>query len=251
MYERKLMNSFFIRRLIPFFISYVLIELATASYLAISNINNVDWHFTETIQNIGILQLTSLVSFFLMVLPYVLYITLLPKKYQNQKVDKIITYFMFGAFWFSNVLENVSSTIFWNEFSLLQQTENAQYLAKAQAILLEIYQEYPLLNLLGVVLLISVAATFLFRKFLFTKLEEPRFGRRLFHFLLYIAVCVLALMNIDIEKLNQPTNTYNMRIYEDKTYSIFNGFVKKNSRLMLLRNCPYKNNKMEQTNDNK
>ena len=134
------MNSFFIRRLIPFFISYVLIELATASYLAISNINNVDWHFTETIQNIGILQLTSLVSFFLMVLPYVLYITLLPKKYQNQKVDKIITYFMFGAFWFSNVLENVSSTIFWNEFSLLQQTENAQYLAKAQAILLEIYQ---------------------------------------------------------------------------------------------------------------
>ena len=244
------MNSFFIRRLIPFFISYVLIELAAATYLVVSNADNVNWHFSETIQNIGILQLTSLVSFFLMVLPYVLYITLLPKKYQNQRIDKNITYFLFTAFWFSNVLENISASIFGNEFNILKNLKPSEYLIQAQKILLEIYQEYPLLNLLGIVLLISLIATYVMRGLLFTKLEEPSIGRRLFHFLLYIAVCILALMNIDVEKLKNSNNTYNTLIYEDKTYSILNSFIKKNSRLMILRNYPNRNNKMEQQNDN-
>lgn len=244
------MNSFFIRRLIPFFISYVLIELAAATYLAVSNINNVDWHFSETIQNIGILQLTSLVSFFLMVLPYVIYITILPRKFQNHKIDKMITYFLFTTFWFSNVLENISTIIFWNEFNILKNVAPNEYLVQAQKILLEIYQDYPLFNLLGISLLISLIATYAVHKLLFTKLEEPVCGRRIFHFLLYIAVCVLALMNIDVEKLKNRNHAYNNRIYEDKTYSMLNSFIKKNSRLMILRNYPNRNNKMEQQNDN-
>ena len=107
---------------------------------------------------------------------------------------------------------------------------------QARQILLEIYDEYPLAQLLSLILLCSLLLCLLCKKFLFTKIETPSFGRRIFHFILYIAVCFLAFMNIDIEKLNNQTNSYNSRIAEDKTYSLFNSFVKKNSRLMLLRN---------------
>lgn len=230
------MNSFLVRRLAIFLICFIGIELLAALYLAIDNFDNVDWTFKTIVQDIGVLQLTSLVSFFVMIFPYVIYLTLLPKKYQNNKYDKFITYAVFTIFTFLNILENVSSIIFWGEFNILKNTAPEKYFAQAREILLKIYEEYPLVQLLGIILLCSLLICLFLRKFLFTKIETPSFGRRIFHFIIYIAICFLAFMNIDIEKLNNQTNSYNSRIAEDKTYSLFNSFVKKNSRLMLLRN---------------
>lgn len=230
------MNSFLVRRLAIFLICFISIEFLAALYLAIDNFNNVDWTFKTIIQDLGVLQLTSFVSFLIMIFPYVVYLTLLPKKYQNNKYDKFITYTVFTIFVFLNILENVSSTIFWGEFNILKDAASEKYLDQARQILLEIYDEYPLAQLLSLILLCSLLLCLLLKKFLFTKIETPSFGRRIFHFILYIAVCFLAFMNIDIEKLNNQTNSYNSRIAEDKTYSLFNSFVKKNSRLMLLRN---------------
>ncbi len=230
------MNSFLVRRLAVFFICFISIELLAALYLAIDNFDSVDWTFKTIIQDLGVLQLTSFVSFLVMIFPYVVYLTLLPKKYQNNKYDKFITYAVFTIFTFLNILENVSSTIFWGEFNILKNTAPEKYFEQARQILLEIYDEYPLAQLLSIILICSLLLCLLLRRFLFTKIETPSFGRRVFHFILYIAVCFLAFMNIDIEKLNNRTNSYNSRIAEDKTYSLFNSFIKKNSRLMLLRN---------------
>ena len=230
------MNSFLVRRLDVFLICFIGIELLAALYLAIDNFDNVDWTFKTIVQDIGVLQLTSFVSFLVMIFPYVVYLTFLPKKYQNNKYDKFITYAVFTIFTFLNILENVSSIIFWSEFNILKNTTPEKYFEQARQILLEIYAEHPLAQLLSIILVCSLLLCLILRKFLFTKIEAPSFGRQIFHFILYIAVCFLAFMNIDIEKLNNRTNSYNSRIAEDKTYSLFNSFIKKNSRLMLLRN---------------
>lgn len=230
------MNSFLVRRLAIFLICFISIELLAALYLAIDNFDDVDWTFKTIIQDIGVLQLTSLVSFLVMIFPYVIYLTLLPKKYQNNKYDKFVSYAFFTIFTFLNILENVSSTIFWGEFNILKNTAPEKYFEQARQILLEIYDEYPLAQLLSILLICSIFLCLSLKKFLFTKIETPPFGRRIFHFILYLAVCFLAFVNIDIEKLNNQTNSYNSRIAEDKTYCLFNSFIKKNTRLMLLRN---------------
>lgn len=230
------MNSFLVRRLSIFLICFICIELLATLYLAIENFDNMDWTFKTIVQDLGVLQLTSLVSFLVMIFPYVIYLTLLPKKYQNNKYDKFITYAFFTIFTFLNILENVSSTIFWGEFNILKNTAPEKYFEQARKILLEIYDEYPLAQLLSIILVCSILLCLIFKKFLFTKIETPSLERRIFHFIIYLAVCFLAFMNIDIEKLNNQTNSYNSRIAEEKTYSLFNSFIKKNSRLMLLRN---------------
>ncbi len=232
------MNSFLVRRLGIFLICFISTEFLAALYLALDNFDNVDWSFKTIVQDLGVLQLTSLVSFLFMIFPYVIYLTILPKKYQNTRADKIITYVFFTLFMFLNILENVSSIIFWSELNVLKDAAPETYITQAQKILAEIYAEYPLGDLLSLILTASLLLCLLLRKLLLTKIEMPTFGRRIFHFVLYIAVCVLAFMNIDIEKLNNQTNSYNSRIAEDGTYSLFNGFVKKNSRLMILRNYP-------------
>ena len=97
------MNSFLVRRLAVFFICFISIELLAALYLAIDNFDSVDWTFKTIIQDLGVLQLTSFVSFLVMIFPYVVYLTLLPKKYQNNKYDKFITYAVFTIFTFLNI----------------------------------------------------------------------------------------------------------------------------------------------------
>ena len=237
------MNSFLIRRLAIFLIGYFCIEFFAAAYLAITNFSNMDWTFKTIIQDIGVLQLTSLVSFLFMVFPYVIYLSILPEKYQNTPFDKYITYGFFTIFIFLNLLENISSIIFWSEFSALKQTDSSIYLKQAQQILAQIYSQYPLGILLSSVLIISLLGCFVCRKFLFTRLPAPSYTRRFFHLTLYIAVSVLAFINIDFEKLNNQKNIYNSRISEDETYSLFHNFVKRNSRLMLLRHN--RNNKLD------
>lgn len=247
------MNSFLIRRLAPFLICYICLEILAALYLGLTHINNVDWTFKTIIQDIGVLQLTSLVSFLFMVLPYVFYLTILPEKYKNSQTDKIISSVIFIAFIFLNILENTSAIIFWNEFNTIKSfaTEIPNtYFKKAQNILLEIYQDYPLMKFLSIILILSLIVWKITYPILFTKIKSPGFLRRLFHFALYICVCVLAFMNIDIEELNNNINKYNSQISEDRTYSILNGFVKKNSRLMLLRHYPDRNSKIGKNNDN-
>lgn len=247
------MNSFLIRRLAPFLICYICLEILAALYLGLTNINNVDWTVKTIIQDIGVLQLTSLVSFLFMVLPYVFYLTILPEKYQNSQADKIISSIIFTVFIFLNILENTSAIIFWNEFNILKDIsiDNPEtYLKKAQSILINIYQEYPLIKFISVIVLFSLIIWKIMNPYLFTKIKSPRLLRRLFHFILYICVCVLAFMNIDIEELNNNINKYNSQISEDRTYGILNGFVKKNSRLMLLRHYPDRNSKIGKNNDN-
>ena len=193
------MNSFLVRRLSIFLICFICIELLATLYLAIENFDNMDWTFKTIVQDLGVLQLISLVSFLVMIFPYVIYLTLLPKKYQNNKYDKFITYAFFTIFTFLNILENVSSTIFWGEFNILKNTAPEKYFEQARKILLEIYDEYPLAQLLSIILVCSILLCLIFKKFLFTKIETPSLERRIFHFIIYLAVCFLAFMNIDIE----------------------------------------------------
>ena len=121
------MNSFLVRRLGLFLICFICIEFTAVTYLAVDNFNNVNWSFKTIIQDLGVLQLTSFVSFLVMIFPYVIYLTFLPKKYENTKLDKTITYIVFTAFIFLNILENVSTTIFWNEFNILKNTSPETY----------------------------------------------------------------------------------------------------------------------------
>ena len=72
------MKNFIIRRLIPFFVVTVISE---GLYLLLQLINNfgvLDLRPLALVQTLGVLLLTTLVSFLFMVIPYVLYLLFLP-----------------------------------------------------------------------------------------------------------------------------------------------------------------------------
>ena len=85
------MNSFLLRRLAPFFAVSIIIEFLTLSLLLLAEREYVDWSVIPMIKTIGVLLKTTVISFIFMMLPYVLYLFLLPQKYVNSKFDRCVT----------------------------------------------------------------------------------------------------------------------------------------------------------------
>ena len=110
------MKNFIIRRLIPFFVVTVISE---GLYLLLQLINNfgvLDLRPLALVQTLGVLLLTTLVSFLFMVIPYVLYLLFLHSARVNGRVDRAVTCSLFALFVFLTLFDKAASWVFWDEF---------------------------------------------------------------------------------------------------------------------------------------
>ncbi|MFA6750412.1 MAG: LTA synthase family protein, partial [Candidatus Riflebacteria bacterium] len=99
-----------------------------------------------------------------MLLPYSLYLILLPSKLHKSKIDKIFTYIIFFVFTSINFFSLVSEVIFWSEFECTFNFIAVDYLVYTREVIGNIVQSFSLpLIVLGVVL-VGFLGTFMFRK---------------------------------------------------------------------------------------
>ena len=73
------MNSFLVRRLIPFYIFAIISELLFKIGLCIYHWSEIDYSFFSLVKTTGIISLTTSVAFIFMVIPYLIYLLFLPK----------------------------------------------------------------------------------------------------------------------------------------------------------------------------
>lgn len=220
------MNSFLIRRILPFFLMILVSELVVTIYSFYDNFQNLDFSFIAITKTLGVLLLTTSVSFLFAMIPYVIYLLVLPKKKVNSRLDKIITIVMYTNFVFITFFEEVASLIFWDEFQSAFNFIAVDYLVYTNEVISNIYQSYPIIwVLLGIFALTALTVCFTY-KFLFSETSSPHFIKRLFYTTIYGCVCFLAYVNIDISNLEINKNRYNNELSKEGLYSLFSAFLK-------------------------
>lgn len=220
------MNTFPVRRLIPFFVVTVISE---GLYLLLQLINNfgvLDLRPLALVQTLGVLLLTTLVSFLFMVIPYVLYLLFLPSARVNGRVDRAVTYSLFALFVFLTLFEKAASWVFWDEFQSAFNFIAVDYLVYTHEVIANINESYPMGWILSALLLLTAVIIYAGRRFLFPAPTSPHFGRRLFSTAVYALVCLLAYHNVDISRLEVTSNRYNNELAKEGTYSLFSAFLK-------------------------
>ena len=213
------MKNFIIRRLIPFFVVTVISE---GLYLLLQLINNfgvLDLRPLALVQTLGVLLLTTLVSFLFMVIPYVLYLLFLPSARVNGRVDRAVTCSLFALFVFLTLFEKAASWVFWDEFQSAFNFIAVDYLVYTHEVIANINESYPMGWILSALLLLTAVIVYAGRRFLFPAPASPHFGRRLFSTAVYALVCLLAYHNVDISRLEVTTNRYNNELAKEGTYS--------------------------------
>lgn len=220
------MTSFLIRRLMPFFIFIFFIEFARVSYQAFDSYAHIDWSFLAVVKTLGVLILTTAVSSLFMLIPYVFYLTILPRKKLNSRLDKIVSTIFYTLFVSCNLFEEASSIVFWDEFTAAFNFIAVDYLVYTQEVLSNIYQSYPVVWFLLAIAVSTVLIVVFTSRFLFTNLVSSNFSKRAFHFVIYSLVCWLAFANIDMSNIEINKNRYNNELSKEGTYSLFSAFFK-------------------------
>lgn len=220
------MTSFLIRRLLPFFVFVFFIEFARVGYQAFDSYAHVDWSFLAVIKTIGVLILTTAVSSLFMLIPYVLYLTLLPSRKLNSHLDRTITIIFYTLFVSGNLFEEASSIVFWEEFTAAFNFIAVDYLVYTQEVLSNIYQSYPVIWFLLAIAVATILIVVFTSRFLFTNLTSSSFPKRAFHFIIYATVCGLAFANIDMSNIEVNKNRYNNELSKEGTYSLFSAFFR-------------------------
>ena len=214
------MNSFIVRRLIPVLIFSLVIEALELLLLTFFKYQELDLSFFSMIKTSGVLLLTTTVSTLYLMLPYVFYLLILPPKWQNSPIDRLITVTSFSIYVFFTTIEETVGILLWKDYNTALLFENRNYWEYICEIYQTVSEFYPVVLILTVIAAFTFVCVRLTKQFLFTGLPSPKFGRRLFESCLYVIVCTFAYMNIDIEKLEATANVYNNRMAEEGTYSL-------------------------------
>ena len=137
------MKSYFIQRLKPFFISFILLEILFLCGKVYQSFEGFDFAPWELVKVLGILLLTASIAFLYMMLPYVLYLVFLPAKKQNGRLDKIVTTGVYTVFIYATLFQGASTQIFWDEFQAAFNFIAVDYLVYTTEVIDNIYQSYP------------------------------------------------------------------------------------------------------------
>lgn len=229
--------KFYIKRLLPFFIFAMIIELLVLGYMVSSNHVNLDLSFLAVIKTIGVLILTTMVSFLVMLTPYVLYLTLLPKSKHNSLFDKIITIFTYITFVSSICFEEAFEILFWGKLATTFNLVAENCITYTQEVLGNIYQSYPIIQFSFGIIIITAVIVISTHKYLFTNSLAPNFSKRIFYFMIYACVCFLAYKNVDIAELDINKNYYNNELSKEGTYSLFSAIIKNELPPSLEESC--------------
>lgn len=216
------MNSFLIRRLAPFFIFTLIIEFGTLIIQAMVRFNEVDWSFMPIVNTIGILGLTSFVAFIYLMIPYVIYLWLLPAKLVNTRFDRIITVGSFAVYVYSSLTEEIASILFWERFGSSFNDIAVDYFRNPRGAMEQIVAEFPIEWYLLGILAVTAAVVWFCREYLFTSLPVPNWRKRLLDTIIYAGCCLTAFYNIkDEQRLVINENPYNNELAKEGTYSLF------------------------------
>ncbi len=155
-----LKNNYYIRRLAPFLIVYLVYELIEVAILAFLQQTGTDWNSLTLLRLLGNLLVETCSSFLYLIIPYLLYLAALPKAFHGGKTDHVLTTAFFTLFCLLNCCEEMAEILTREHFSFYSR----QFLQSPGHAWAQIAEGVPIIPALLAVLTISTATVVLFSK---------------------------------------------------------------------------------------
>lgn len=218
-------NNYYIRRIWIFFALYFAIELIEVAAIIWRDGHLMDWSLHAILEMSWDFFEEAFVAMLHWMIPFLLYLMVLPRTWHLKKTDRILTTIFLVLFAGINVFEEVAEYLFWDEFSSRFNFIAVDYLIYTKEVIGNIQQSYPLVAITSLVLAATAAITFFCRSFLFPKLEAPAFKRRAAWFGGLIALCTASFFAVDIKDAEESPNRYNNELSKNGFYSLFSAFL--------------------------
>ncbi len=192
------------------------------------------WNFPEIDKGIfkllttffvGFLFDVATISFF--VIPYLLYLLIIPKKLYGSLLDKIITYFGFSIGVLILFFSFFGEFTFWEEFERRYNFIAVDYLVYTYEVVKNINESYPLPILISAMLalvLASIFITYRLGSFRETFTSETGFKSKIFASVAWFLIVTISSLFITNKQADWSGNRYNNELSKAGIYSFFAAF---------------------------
>jgi len=216
---------------------YALLRAFVLIFLSISLVVRgilLVWDFQETDTGplslvwtfvVGFVFDLATLSFF--VIPYLVYLVLVPSKWSGSLLDRVLTFFGFFLGIFILYFSFLGEFTFWDEFHRRYNFIAVDYLIYTYEVVQNINESYPLPLLIGTLLgLVAVTFWLLFRFGVFQRTFSTgtHFAQRSLSAVPWLVVMVLSVFLLTDEQAEWSSNRYNNEISKAGIYSFFAAF---------------------------
>jgi phosphoglycerol transferase MdoB-like AlkP superfamily enzyme len=172
----------------------------------------------------------DVVAYYYYIIPFVIYLSLIPNRLFNSKIHKIISLSIFFFIIYLVVFNAFSEWFFWEEFGKRFNFIAVDYLVYTHEVIHNIQESYPLPLLIGIVFLITFGIVYL----LYTKTsmntrlfsDESTFKQRIVVTGVLLLVPMVFFNTLNKQEMSHlvSTNNYNQELSKNGFYSLFSAF---------------------------
>lgn len=209
------------------FLLFFLVSALTRTVLLIQSSDMIDFSLLNIIEIYLIGGLYDLVATSYLVIPFVVYLFLLPERFWKHKINRYMTYLFTYVLLFSLVFYAFSEWFFWDEFNVRFNFIAVDYLVYTTEVIGNIRESYPMETLLSIIALLSVVLFFILYKFnQFTHiLDTPsNLKLRLKPTLFYLMLPLISYVGVTQVYAKVSNNQYNNELSKSGLYSLFSAF---------------------------
>jgi len=209
------------------FFIFIIVSTITRTLLLVEFIDKID------ITSIGLFKIYLVGTFYdfvsvsYLIIPFILYLLIVPKKIWNHYSHKYITYIFIYILLFLVLFYAFSEWFFWDEFSVRFNFIAVDYLVYTREVIGNIKESYPLgILFISITILSSGIFYLIYRLEYISNIlkDQSSFKQRVRPAVLLLALPSLFFMTVTQDFANISNNQYNKELSKTGLYSLFCAF---------------------------
>ncbi|MFA7501365.1 MAG: sulfatase, partial [Sulfurimonas sp.] len=203
------------------------ISAITRTALLIKSVNMLDLSLIEILKIYLIGAFYDFVSVSYLVVPFVIYLIFLPKRFFNHALNRYITYIFTFIIIFGAVFLVFSEWFFWDEFSVRFNFIAVDYLVYTKEVIGNIRESYPMGILITIISLIAAFIFYIIYKTQYIEnflQSQSSLKDRFKPALIYLIIPVISFAGVTQEFAKISTNQYSNELSKSGLYSLFAAF---------------------------
>jgi len=194
------------------------------------NVGVVDTSPVALLKLFGVGLFYDLVAYFYAIIPFVIYLFLVPSRLFNSRVHRMVALGFFFLVLYGTLFNGFGEWFFWDEFGKRFNFIAVDYLVYTNEVIKNIQESYPMPLLMGIILLLTAGLFYgLYRwtgGFWALFSDKSRYRDRLLPTVVLLAIPVLFFLLLNKQSLATSTsaNRYNQELAKNGFYSLFSAF---------------------------
>ncbi len=223
MSEIEMALQYFARRLAPSFVVFVLVQFVIRLIFTVWTFQNLG--FADIVKSYATGIVFDLATYSLFILPYIVYLLVLPTRWLNTRLDRIATHICFVIFAGMVIFDIASEYAFWQEFAVRFNFIAVDYLVYAREVLGNIWESYPIIPLsLGILTLVGIAYYFFKDTLLPTQVPNITLQSKASVLVGFLCLAFGGFYAVSLDFKNVTNNNYANEIAANGIYSLFSAF---------------------------